>query len=190
MNSSDMGPKPLFDELEIFRTLKLVGENEPVGRKKLARKLDLGEGSMRTILARLKDENYVSSTAQGHVLTEKGRQELEKRSREILEISVEDLTVGDVDVAVLVEDASEKVDTGIEQRDEAIKAGAEGATTLIYRDDRLRLSDSETSVEEGIESKLLESFHLSEGDLIIIGTANNREDAERGALAAAESLLD
>jgi len=168
--------------------MKLIGEEGPIGRKKLAQKLDLGEGSMRTVLDRLKDGGYVSSTPQGHILTEDGQRELEGRAGKVLETHVGDLTVGEVDVAVLVEGASGKVDIGIEQRDEAIKAGAKGATTLTFRDGHLQLLNSEMSIDEEIKSKLLEFFKPSEGDVIVIGTAETGEDAERGALAAAESI--
>ncbi|KXA89551.1 hypothetical protein AKJ40_00020 [candidate division MSBL1 archaeon SCGC-AAA259M10] len=190
MNSSNFGPRPLFDEGQVRRALELIGEHEPIGRKKLAEKLGIGEGSMRTILNRLKEKGLITSTARGHVLTDKGDRELGERSRKFLEIDVGDLTVGKVSVATMVKDAIEKVRRGIEQRDEAIKVGAQGATTLVYRDEDLELLCSETQLDKEIKSELLEFFQPSENDIIVIGTADSKKYAERGALAAAESLSD
>lgn len=188
MNSSDIGPKPLFDKAQVKRALELVGEFEPIGRKKLADKLGVGEGSIRTILSRLKEEGFVSSTTQGHVLTDKGENELGGRTRKFLEVKMGDLTVGEVDVATIVGGFADKVSLGIEERDEAIKVGAEGATVLVFKDNELKLPDAELSIDEKINSQLLDFFQPNEGDVIIIATAEDKKTAERGALAAAESV--
>ncbi len=189
MNSKDSGPKPLFDEVQVRRTLALIEENEPVGRKRLAESLEIGEGSMRTILDRLKDEGLVDSTARGHVLTNQGREELEGGGQ-FLHFDAGDLTVGEKDVATMVESVADKVDLGISQRDEAIKVGAEGATVLVFSGGNLRLPDSSEEIERDIKSSLLDFFDPSDGDVIIIGTAGDDVRAERGALSAAESLLE
>ncbi|KXB03525.1 hypothetical protein AKJ48_03800, partial [candidate division MSBL1 archaeon SCGC-AAA261O19] len=132
------GPRPLFIKAHMRRTLELVSEHEPIGRKRLARKLRVGEGSMRTILNRLKDDKLVASTPQGHILTKKGKQEFKRKPRKFLTLDAGDLTVGEVDVATIVRKASEKVKLGIRQRDEAIKAGADGATVLVFSDERFK----------------------------------------------------
>lgn len=188
MNSSNTGPKPLFDKAQVRRALELISEFQPIGRKKLADKLGVGEGSVRTILNRLKEEGFVSSTIQGHVLTEKGENELGDSVRKFLEIKVSDLTVGEVDVATIVENSADKVSSGIEERDEAIKVGAEGATVLVFKDNELKLPNAELNIDEEIKSQLLDFFQPEEGDVVIIATADNEYSAERGALAAAESL--
>ncbi len=188
MNSSDIGPEPLFDKGQVKRALELIGEHGPVGRKKLADKLGVGEGSMRTILSRLKDEDLITSSPRGHLLTDKGKQKLDREPRKFLKIDAGDLTVASTNVATMVRDASENVDKGIEQRDEAIKVGAEGATVIVFRDGDLKLPDSEEEIDAQIRSKLLDFFDPSENDIIVVATADNEKDAERGALAAAESL--
>ncbi len=189
MNSEKSGPRPRFDEVQMKKALELIGKNEPIGRKRLAEKLGVGEGSMRTILDRLKGEGFVSSTARGHVLTDKGEKELED-GRQFLRFDAGDLTVGENDVATIVRSVADKVDLGISQRDEAIKVGAEGATVFVFRDDDLSLPSSGEDLDEGVKSRLLEFFNPSNGDVIIIGTADDEISAERGALTAAESLLE
>lgn len=189
MNSENSGPKPLFDEVQVRKSLELIGENEPIGRKRLAERLGIGEGSMRTILDRLKDEGFVSSTARGHVLTNQGEKELEER-RQFLRFNAGSLTVGENDVATIVRSVADKVDLGISQRDEAIKVGAKGATVLVFSGDDLSLPNSGEDLDEGVKSRLLEFFNPNSGDVIIIGTGDDEISAERGALSAAESLLD
>jgi len=99
------------------------------------------------------------------------------------------LTVGDVDVATVVKGVSDLVDKGIEQRDEAIKVGTDGATVLVFEDGELVLPEDLGGVEEEVGSELLDNFELSDGDVVIIGTGNSVLDAERGAWAAADSLM-
>lgn len=188
MNSSDIGPKPLFDKGQVKRALELIGDHGPIGRKKLADKLGVGEGSMRTILNRLKDEDLITSSPRGHFLTDKGERKLEKEARKFLKIDVGDLTVGFTDVATMVGGVADRIDKGIEERDEAIKVGAKGATVLVFQDDSLKLPSSGEEIDAGIEAKLLDFFRPSDGDVIVIGTADDEKTAERGALAAAESI--
>ncbi len=188
MCAENSGPRPLFDKVQVRRALELIDEKGPIGRKKLVDFLDVGEGSVRTILERLKDKGFISSSSRGHEITDEGRESLEG-GMEFLQIDAGGLTVGDVDIATLVKDVSNLVDKGIEQRDEAIKVGAEGATVLVYEDGDLALPDGLGDVERDVSSELLDNFELSDGDVVIIGTGGSVLDAERGALAAAESLM-
>lgn len=188
MVRDNSSPKPLFDEGQVRRALELIGENEPIGRKRLSDKLAVGEGSIRTILGRLKDEGLISSSPRGHVLTDEGKEKFAEEARKFIPIDMGDLTVGEVDVATMVRDASQEVNRGVEERDEAIKVGAEGATVLVCVGEDLRLAGSKEDVEEGLKSDLLEAFRPTEKDVIIVGTGSDEKKAERGALAAAEYL--
>ncbi|KXB04331.1 hypothetical protein AKJ48_02980, partial [candidate division MSBL1 archaeon SCGC-AAA261O19] len=133
-----VGPQPRFSEAQVHRALEIIGGHSPLGRKKLAEKLGIGEGSVRTILTRLKRENLIASTPRGHIPTEKGKRELKKKARKFLQLDAGNLTVGEVDVATIVRHAYENVKLGIRQRDEAIKAGADGATVLVFSDERFK----------------------------------------------------
>ena len=179
-----------FEKTEIHRVLKLIGEHTPLGRKKLAEKMNLGEGRIRTILNYLKKQKLAKSTQNGHILTESGEKRLREMSERILKIDAKTLTVGQKDVATIARNTSDKVRLGVEERDEAIKKGAEGATVLIYKDGRFRLPKSTADIPTTLESKLRSYFKPNEGDVIIIGTAENYFDAEKGALAAANRLTE
>ena len=182
-----VGPLPRFAESQVRRALELIAERKGLGRKQLAKELEIGEGSVRTILDRLKKQGFITSSRGGHSITAKGRRELGK-ALEFTRIDAGDLTVGDVDVATVVRKAAAKVKRGIEQRDEAIKAGADGATMLIFKGGKLRFPDGILEVRPEVGDELMRTFKPREGDVIIIGTARDAVKAEAGAKAAARSL--
>lgn len=185
---SASGPLPRFTEVHEYRALELIGKYGSLGRKQLADELGVGEGSARTILKRLKERELITSTPRGHILTRRGREELEAEERKIVRINAGPLTVGKVDVATIVKNASGKVRFGVEQRDEAIKAGAKGATVLIFEDSKLQLPDRSRKIDEGIDRAIKEFLKPERGDVIVIGSGSDEKEAERGAFAAAMSL--
>jgi DNA-binding PadR family transcriptional regulator len=185
---SAAGPLPRFTDAQVRRALELIAERKGIGRKQLARELGIGEGSIRTILNRLKDRSFITSKRSGQLITAKGRRELGK-TLEYMQIDAGDLTVGDVDIATIVRNAAAKVSRGIEQRDEAIKAGATGATVLVYKASKLQFPDGFHEVKREVANKLMTTFKPREGDVIIIGSARDAVKAEAGAKAAARSLV-
>ena len=87
--------------------------------------------------------------------------------------------------ALLVREFSFAVGLGIEQRDAAIKMGATGATTLLFKDNKFVMpaSSSDSLKKEGeVRRMLVEKLNAREGDVIIIGSADsNEKTAEPGA---------
>ena len=51
---------------------------KPIGRNKLAEKLNVGEGAIRTIISRLKDADLIVTAREGCLLTEKGIENMEE----------------------------------------------------------------------------------------------------------------
>lgn len=184
---SAVGPLPRFAEAHIRRALELIAGRGAMGRAQLARELRIGEGSARTILGRLREQGLITSSRGGHRLTAKGRRSLGKLLK-FVQVDAGDLTVGEVDVATIVRGAAKRVRLGVEQRDEAIKAGAAGATVLIFKDGRLRFPGGILGVREDLSEALVKALKPAEGDVIIIGTASDAVRAEEGAKAAARSL--
>jgi len=77
---------------------------------------------------------------------------------------------------------------GIEQRDYAIRIGALGATTLIYKNGRFIMPSTDYIIDDDIIQLLL-SLEPEDGDVIIIGSANDRLSAELGAKNAAINTI-
>ena len=163
-----------------------IQQAEIIGRKELSAKLAIGEGSTRKLLAYLEEKGWASSTRQGISLSSSGNKLLDEIGILAMEVHTGDLTVDEYDFAIRLKNASDKVGKGIQQRDEAMKAGATGATTLVYRD-RLSLSDN-PDTDCGMPvlcCNLTEMFGLESGDVLIVGTGLTLAFAEDGAFAAA-----
>lgn len=184
--TSAIGPLPRFAEVHVRRALEIIAEHKAIGRKQLAKMLGVGEGSMRTILNQLKKQGLITSSRGGHALTTKGRHVLGQPLK-FVKVDAGELTVGKVDVATVVRGAASKVKRGIEQRDEAIKAGADGATVLVFKAGKLQFPDGFRGVDKKFE-KSIRTFGLRNGDVVIIGTDRDVIKAEAGARAAARTL--
>jgi DNA-binding PadR family transcriptional regulator len=185
--SPKKGPLPRFAEVHVREALELIAEHRRIGRKDLANELRIGEGSMRTVLNQLKKQGLIISSRGGHTLTIKGRHTLGK-PLEFVKVDAGDLTVGGVDVATVVRGAVAKVKRGIEQRDEAIKTGAAGATVLVFKNGKLQFPDRFIEVGEKVSETIIKKLKPQEGDAIVIGTADDVVSAEAGARAAARTL--
>jgi DNA-binding transcriptional LysR family regulator len=185
------GRPPAYTPAHALMALEMIGAGLGVGRQQLSRNLRLGEGTIRTMVSRMKSLGLVDATRGGMSLTEYGREVLAEVNQMISssEIPETSLTVGSNNHAVLVKGASAKVSLGIEQRDAALIAGALGATTLIYKRGGLIIPG--TSEELDLETRRLILARLSsgEGDIIIIGSSGDPYLAELGAKTAALELL-
>jgi len=191
IDSHKYGPVHRFGDHHVYRALIQLSDGKRRGRKALAESIGVGEGSIRTILEFLREKNFVETRQTGIQITKNGETFLKDLPLNMKEMPRTDISLAEVNVAVHVRRAADAVKTGIEQRDSAIKAGADGATTIIMKGGKLIVPpDFDLDENRPEESKLLRAiFDLEEGDVVIIGTAKNSNDAENGALAAALDLL-
>jgi predicted transcriptional regulator len=185
------GPVHRFADYHVFKTLSILSDGRRKGRKQLADMVNVGEGSMRTIVEYLRDREMIEVKQTGVKITSKGHEFLSKLPIYMERVEPTDSTLGDRSAAVLVKGQSMKIKMGVEQRDSAIKAGAEGATTVIVSGDRLIVPPDYDLDKERPEfaETLRRLLAVSEGDVIIIGTAKTYDHAEDGALSAAFELI-
>jgi predicted transcriptional regulator len=189
------GRSPTFTEVHIIKALETISGTEAVGRIKLSKMLGLGEGATRTLVKHLRSEGIVEILRSGIVLSDAGRKLLSVLRSKIggeAEVPKSSLTVGSFNVAVLARDMADSVTYGLEQRDAAIKAGASGATTLVFSHNGLAMPGIGEDVFQNIESihdMLISELKPKENDVIIIGSADDRLTAEFGAKAAVLELL-
>ncbi|MFA5312960.1 MAG: DUF4443 domain-containing protein, partial [Methanomassiliicoccales archaeon] len=106
-------------------------------------------------------------------------------------VTKSDSSIGQVAVAVLVKTMSDKIRIGVEQRDAAVKAGAEGATTIVVKGGSLWIIPDYNLDEhkKAFSAELRGIFTIHDGDVIIIGTGVDYRQAEDGALSAAFDLI-
>jgi hypothetical protein len=187
------GPSATFSVFHLFHALELMAQ-KPIGRNKLAEKLCVGDGAIRTIIGHLRDSDLITCAKEGCTLTPKGT-EAWKKFEELfpkrVEISRTELTNAPFNYAFLVKASASKVKSGIEQRDAAIIAGAKRATVIVAKNDKLRIE----SVSEDIGKDFPKAVNLilrdlkpEDGDVIVVAGAETLLKAMHGAFAAGWSL--
>jgi predicted transcriptional regulator len=189
------GPSTTFSMFHIFYALELMAK-KPIGRNKLAAKLNVGEGAIRTIISRLKDAGLIVTSKEGCSLTEKGlsvwRSFVEVFPKRV-EIEKTALTTSRYNYAFLVKNKAHKVKSGIDQRDAAIMGGARRALVIVFKNGRLMIESVSDSLEDTFPktaAEILTNLEPEENDVIIIAGAADPLKAKRGAFAASWVLLE
>ncbi len=179
------GPIPKFNDYHLWKALYYLDDKEAIGRKKLSSLLDIGEGSTRTIISLLQNHGIISI----NILTSTGMDLKKKTRMDLAPISIKELTIGEHNFAVRIPRLAHQVSYGCEERDAAIEAGATGATTLIYVNGALIFPGSEYRVDPTIENEIKSVFNLKNEDVIVIGTGQNIQLAEVGAVVAGIKIM-
>jgi hypothetical protein len=181
-----------FDIVHVFVALQMIGNNSTTSRNALCRGLVLGEGTVKTLIKHLKMQGLIETSNRGTKVTAKGKSICEGLLSTIpAEMSLPKCSValGRFNYAVLVREFGFAVGLGIEQRDAAIKMGATGATTLLFKENKFVMpasSNDSLKKEREVRRMLVERLNPREGDVIIIGSADsNKKTAELGAKNAA-----
>jgi predicted transcriptional regulator len=188
------GPSTTFSMFHIFFALELVAK-KPIGRNKLAEKLNVGEGAIRTIISRLKDAGLIVTSKEGCTLTDKGLsvwKNFEDVFPKRVEIEKTALTTSEYNYAFLVKNKGHEVKSGIEQRDAAIMGGARRALVIVFKNGRLIIESISNSIEKDFPeaaNRILKNLKPENNDVIIIAGADNPLKAKRGAFAASWVLI-
>jgi predicted transcriptional regulator len=188
------GPSTTFSMFHIFYALELMAE-KPIGRNKLAEKLNVGEGAIRTIISRLKDAGLIETSKEGGTLTDKGLSVWKKFMEffpKRVEVEKTPLTNSKYNYAFLVKDKGHKVKSGIDQRDAAIMGGARRALVIVSKSGHLIIESVSDNIEEDFPeaaNKILKDLKPEDNDVIIIAGADDPLKAKRGAFAASWVLI-
>lgn len=190
---------PAFKPHHAAVALIMIGREQPLGRYELCAKMSIGEGSARTMLKRLSEADYIEPEGkQGQKLTSKGRRLFEEVSKDIpigLSLEVRRLVMYEQAHANLVKQKASHVTDGIRQRDEAIIQGGygkAGATTLIQKNVRLVMPPDDFHVLLEYEPEtvlIIESLRPEDGDVVIIGSADDPNLAREVAMASVMTLF-
>src|SRR3989338_2847164 len=155
-----------YTKIDILRCLLRI--EKPVSRLELSKILELGEGTVRSILDILKEKGFLDSNKNGHYLSDKGSSLISK-----------------IKDSIVVKEAA-LTNIFPKQKNIAVKNGAEGAIIIRYGEDKkLKIFDSEYKEDfSEIESK----FDLNYGNIVVVAYADSYRLAEHGALAVAVEL--
>ena len=189
------GPRAVFTEVDVLKALVAIGRSGSVGRGKLGTLTGLGQGEVRTLIKRLKDNQLITIEADGCRLSKKGAKEYAKLSALLLwsgPVKAKTLELGEKCWAVMVAGAGKAVRYGIEQRDAAIKAGADGAFTSVFRSGKFTVPGEGANCErDGVSEPwtTLRGASPKEGDVVVVTGSADGANAENGALAAFLTLV-
>lgn len=190
-----LGPPSTFTELHLAKAVEIIGRNA-LGRAKLSREIGLGEGATRTLISRLTEAGLATSTKLGIQLTRNGLSILEELRYSFPRAAVvprSPVSVWPHNFGILVRNGGRGVRNGIEQRDAAVRAGALGAVTVLFKDGHLYVPPmSKVVVKDWKETarRILDVFKPKESDAMVICGAQTVQQAEDGARAAAWTLID
>ncbi len=189
------GPKAVFTQVDVLKALLAIGDSGTVGRGRLGTMTGLGQGEVRTLIKRLKDNQLIEIEANGCRLSSRGEKEYEKVRSHLSwssGVKAAPLGLGAHCWAVIVRGAAKNVRYGIEQRDEAIRAGANGAFTANFLSSRFTVPGEGTDCEKDGSSEPWMTIRRAvprDGDTIIVTGAVRETEAENGALAAFLTLV-
>ncbi len=188
------GPSTTFTVFHVFYALELMSQ-KPIGRNKLAKKLNVGDGAVRTIISRLRKAGLIETSKEGCSLTKKGGDvwaQFEQIFPKRVEIAKSELSQSDINFAFLVKNSGQKVQSGIDQRDAAIIAGARKALVIVFKDGHLRIESVSNCIEKEYPTaakQILRELNPQDNDVIIVASADSALKAKRGAFAASWSLI-
>ncbi len=191
----EIGPQPTFQKFEFLDLFLILDKEGLIGRKRLSERLGIGEGAVRTMLQRLKAESLIEVMGRGGCrLSEKGAKLVNLLKMVLRDVGPVNLKLPwnyPSNYVVIVRNAAESVKKGLEQRDEAIRAGARALMVLTYVNGRLMMPGVAdlTSEKPDFASSLVNLLKPEEGDVILISAGDSVREARRGALAAAQTLF-
>jgi hypothetical protein len=182
--------------LQLLDALVLIEREGPVGRRALSETLQLNDGVVRGLLERLAESKLALVSAQGVQLSKMGKESFRKLLRQlsikkIISLEKSDLVTAHSAMGVHVRKAYRPGMTGIVQRDEAIKAGADGSITVAVLGKKLAIPPDNKSIAELApkeNARLRNELEPTDKDVIIIGFGKDSGRALAGALAAVLSL--
>jgi Mn-dependent DtxR family transcriptional regulator len=179
-----------YTKYDVIRAFLAVFRDQNLSRSTLSKDLDIGEGSMRTILDSLKLKGLIISDQMGHKLTKKG-EGLAKGINSVMEMR-NSLAIDFYNehkfknTALQLKCNGKKIGFNLLHRDLAIKNGAESCLMFAYKNRSLELPFLE--IDNDFEA-VAGSFGFEEGDVLIVTFANSQRWAEISALAVAENLM-
>ncbi|MBI4439556.1 hypothetical protein HY638_01130 [Candidatus Woesearchaeota archaeon] len=179
-----VGNIPNYSALDLVRSMFYL--EEPVSRLELSRSLELGEGTVRTILDGLKGNGLIASTQEGHFLSGKGKNLMEKIG--LMMGQPKSVRLGIFpklkEKGCIIRKKSRNV-PDYKVRDIAVKNGAEGALILSYGS-RLEIP----CYSRADFSFLGNEFNLQRNDTLVVAFAGNSRDAENACISCALYLTN
>jgi hypothetical protein len=180
---ADRGGAPRsFGLGHVFLALYRIDDSTPLSREKLGTCLGLGGGAVKSLVSKLRDYNLIQTLKVGNVLSDEGLRfvrSLRSLIPVVSEVSVRNLSTGRKNVAAIIRGIDKVGLEPISLRDEAIRAGGTGATTLFFDGSLIRVPGvyDDLSTVSNLDVKALTQLGLQGGDVILIVGGTNIQTA-------------
>jgi len=176
-----------FDDLDLVTLFLEIG-NITASREKLATIMELGEGSIKSMIKILKNKNLVLTEKSGNKLTKKGKKyfsEINKIISPIIKIN-QDIFKDKLNVygCILRKYEKNKLKKQYIARENAIRVGCNSAMILICENSHLKAQ----YVEEFDFDFLKKDFNIKDKELLLITSSDKKKTAKKGILALSCSL--
>ena len=181
-----VGNIPNFTKIDILRCFLRFNKN--ISRKELASELELGEGTVRSILEILKEKKFLDSTKKGHFLSKTGKQILNQLDEIIIgpkSIASDEIYPQSKKTGILIRNV-QNLKGVYKLRDIAVKNGADGAIILKF-EEKLHAPESDYSFNY---KNLEKYFDFKNNDVLVIAFSNKKRQSEIGSIAIAIELSD
>lgn len=192
------GPRSIYNIYHFEWVLRTIAAKSPIGRNKLGEEIQVGGGSIRSLLKLIKKLNLIDSTKSGLILNEKGDTTVARFKQEIpydpIMMDVpDDVSLAEKNTILIVRGVHGNLKSGLEQTTAALRIDASGASTILFQNDKFSMpgmmDDLEITNPKFIQ-ELRKLLDIKSNDVIIIGMGSTEEKAIMGAWAAAYSLLN
>ncbi|WP_297421092.1 DUF4443 domain-containing protein [Thermococcus sp.] len=173
------GAYPEFTLEDVVAVLFML--REPVGRKTISEVLELGEGSVRTLLKKLSHRGAIKSTQKGHSLSAGGEKLLDGIERNFSGTAQVGTVEGLPAFALRVKEPGDF--KSIELRDEAIRFHAKGAMILVVENGRIVFPEDGRPLSETMQelTERLDRLMPEEGDMVVVTWAESPAKAMKSA---------
>jgi predicted transcriptional regulator len=197
MREGKRGPTPKIDLEDLATVLIMIKHSGGMGRYRISEEMEIPNGTIRGVLKKLSETGILKATPRGCELTDLGEKMLMEY---LIEMGIERIELyegdefnliapGKAKVLAILRSGAEKVTNGLMQRDEAVRAGADGATIIVKRMGIVLIPGVEVSRELNEQlRKLEEEYGVGEGGVAIFCWGKNLAKAVKGALKAATTL--
>lgn len=183
-----------FGLVHAFLALYRIDENAQISREKLGMQLGLGSGAIKSLISKLQESRLLKTSRAGNVLSEKGRKVV-KGLRSVVpvvsEVSVRRISTGRKNVAAVVRGVNSNDIRPIAIRDEVVRAGGSGATTLLFDGKSISVPKvyDDLAKVSSLDAKVLSRLNLRKGDIIVVAGGKNLQMASVACVAAVVDFL-
>ena len=184
LNVKKFGPLARYSDPHLFLTMDALYRDGRVGRKGLLGEVGLGEGSMRSVLAILRDWRWVDVRQTGVMLTDLGRTSFAGFNMTFVDVGDGGYGVGPCTKGILVKGASADVPNPMAVRDTAIRNGAKGAVVFVMDGGRVTLPPHGDVYQPDPEfAETLKHHGMEDGDVLVLVGASSPLVARLAAAA-------